>query len=185
MKKLLITLLMTYMSLTQAATVNLSWDDDLNDPAIVGGYSVHVGTLSGDYTDTFDAGPAKSLTVYPLLHNTLYYFAATAYPADPNNYKESGFSNEVSVMTPIEPLTVDFSASVVKGRVPLVINFTSSPSRPIVKCKWSFGDGTGSTACNPAHKYGRRGTYSVKLVVTDSTNVSATKLKSNYIQVTR
>ena len=38
----------------------------------------------------------------------------------------------------------------------------------VVAWSWSFGDGTSSTARNPSHAFGARGSYKVKLTVTDN-----------------
>jgi len=51
------------------------------------------------------------------------------------------------------------------------IQFTDSstaPSSSITSRKWYFGDGNTSTATNPSHTYTSAGTYTVKLVITNS-----------------
>ncbi len=50
------------------------------------------------------------------------------------------------------------------------INFYSSATDPdgtIVSYFWNFGDGNTSSSPNPSHTYGRSGTYTVTLIVTD------------------
>jgi len=71
--------------------------------------------------------------------------------------------------------------------------FTFSPSQPsvldsvrfsdtssdadgqVVSWKWEFGDGTTSADRNPTHTYSRKGTFTVKLTVTDSNGLTGTK----------
>jgi cytochrome c len=64
------------------------------------------------------------------------------------------------------------------GTAPLAVTFssagTSDPDGGTLNYAWTFGDGTTSTAANPAHTYTANGTYTVTLKVTDSTNLSST-----------
>jgi gliding motility-associated-like protein len=49
---------------------------------------------------------------------------------------------------------------------------------------WSFGDGNNSTLQNPAHIYtGKDSSYTVKLVVRDTTGCADSLIRSNYIRV--
>jgi len=48
------------------------------------------------------------------------------------------------------------------------IQFTDNSTGNIVSWQWDFGDGNTSTIQNPTHTYSAKGTYSVKLVVTDN-----------------
>lgn len=75
-----------------------------------------------------------------------------------------------------------FSASPTSGKAPLKVQFTDKSSNSPTSWKWSFGDGTYSTAKSPAHKYGKVGKYTVSLTV-KNTKGSNTKTVSNYITV--
>ncbi len=58
--------------------------------------------------------------------------------------------------------------------VPMTVNFTNTTNSYFVNptYQWDFGDGTSSTAQNPASKvYATQGNYTVKLIVTDSCGV--------------
>lgn len=61
-------------------------------------------------------------------------------------------------------LSADFSVNVRSGHVPLSVQFTDL-SKNAAGWSWSFGDGTSSTARNPAHTYSKAGKYTVKLAV--------------------
>ncbi len=57
------------------------------------------------------------------------------------------------------------------GVAPLTVDFTASPTGgvPAYRYAWTFGDGTTSSAQNPAHVYTTPGNYTVDLTVTDLT----------------
>ena len=60
-----------------------------------------------------------------------------------------------------------FSASPTYGKVPLKVTFTDKSTGTPTKWKWSFGDGTSSTAKNPICKYSKAGNYTVTLTATN------------------
>ncbi|MDW5550033.1 PKD domain-containing protein [Methanosarcina sp.] len=82
---------------------------------------------------------------------------------------------------PTKPI-VAFSASPTSGNAPLNVKFTDTSTGSPTKWKWSFGDGTSSTAQNPTHKYSKAGNYTVALTATNSAG-SNTLTKTNYIKV--
>lgn len=61
-----------------------------------------------------------------------------------------------------------FSASPTSGSAPLKVQFTDKSKNSPTSWKWSFGDGTYSTAKNPVHKYSKAGKYTVSLTVKNS-----------------
>ncbi len=78
-----------------AAQSTLAWNA-VTDPGVAG-YKLHYGTVSGNYTDSVDAGKITSYTVSDLAEGKTYYFAATAYDSKGN---QSAYSNEVSKYIP-------------------------------------------------------------------------------------
>ncbi len=83
----------------------------------------------------------------------------------------------------IDP-TVDFTADVLSGDIPLSVQFSSEIDPgvgSIASLLWDFGDGNTSTEANPVHVYEVPGTYTVSLSVTNSFGGTATESKEDYI----
>jgi len=66
--------------------------------------------------------------------------------------------------------------------VPMMVNFVDQSTNMPTSWNWDFGDGSTSTAQNPAHLYMSQGTYTVTLTATNSFG-SNTKVKQNLIVV--
>ncbi len=160
----------------QAGQVTLAW----NASSGATGYQVHYGTASGSYTNNANAGNTTTYTVANLADGKTYYFAVKAYDGAGN---QSGFSNEVSTtLAAVAPAPVaNFSANTTSGAAPLAVQFSNS-STNATAWSWNFGDGTSSTAQNPAKTYSSAGTYTVSLTATGSGG-SHTATKTGYITV--
>jgi gliding motility-associated-like protein len=80
----------------------------------------------------------------------------------------------------------DFSNTAPVGcHPPTVINFQNlSTGSGILTYQWDFGDGGSSTVSNPSHTYAAAGTYTVRLITTNSAGCSDTIIKSNLITIT-
>jgi PKD repeat protein len=74
----------------------------------------------------------------------------------------------------------DFVGIPQNGMLPLAVTFTDKSTGNPATWRWDFGDGSISTAQNPAHTYTRAGTYGVSLTVTNAFGTS-TKTKAGYI----
>ncbi|NQU26665.1 MAG: PKD domain-containing protein, partial [Candidatus Marinimicrobia bacterium] len=80
----------------------------------------------------------------------------------------------------------DFTASQTTGVYPLVVQFTDNSTQgtyPIVTWNWDFGDSTFSTQQNPSHTYQQPGDFSVALTVTDSSDMTSTFTRTDYINI--
>ena len=67
---------------------------------------------------------------------------------------------------------------------PVNINFQNlSLGTGTINYSWDFGDGSTSSASNPSHIYNTPGTYSVRLISTNSTGCADTLLKVNAITI--
>src|SRR5579864_7645197 len=69
---------------------------------------------------------------------------------------------------------VSISTSPSSGSAPLSVNFTAKVSGATASSyKWSFGDGTMSTAALPTHVYQAAGNYTSKVTITDTAGGTA------------
>ena len=85
-------------TLAFAGSVTLGWDA-LPDQA--NGVRIYIGTETGVYTNSHDAGAGVSETVVNnLVPGIKYFFAAKAYT--PNGIYSDGYSNEVFTTIPSE-----------------------------------------------------------------------------------
>ncbi|MEA1925092.1 MAG: PKD domain-containing protein [Candidatus Altiarchaeota archaeon] len=69
------------------------------------------------------------------------------------------------------PLSLSVSSNVTKGKVPLPVQFTATPSGgslPYISYSWVFGDLSTSMNQNPAYTYLSAGFYTATCTVTDS-----------------
>ena len=78
----------------------------------------------------------------------------------------------------------DFAASPTSGETPLTVQFTDQSVGIISSWQWDFGDGSTSSAQNPAHTYTSGGNFTVSLTVTGLGGTD-TETKENYISVAR
>lgn len=82
-------------------------------------------------------------------------------------------------------LSADFSANILQGCSPLIVDFTDASTGNITSWNWNFGNGNNSIIQNPSATYFTPGFYTVTLTVTDANGNTDTETKSNYIQVFR
>ncbi len=99
--------------------------------------------------------------------------------AGSNTTKKSSYINVVNTKKPVAA----FSAAPTSGKAPLKVTFTDKSTGSPTSWKWSFGDGTKSSAQNPKHQYLQEGKYKVTLTITNAAG-SNTATKTNYITVT-
>jgi gliding motility-associated-like protein len=79
----------------------------------------------------------------------------------------------------------DFSNSTSKScNAPATIDFTGkSTGVGALNYFWNFGDDSTSTAINPSHTYNSSGSYTVSLIVTNTTGCTDTLIKPNLITI--
>jgi len=100
--------------------------------------------------------------------------------ADSNTITKHSYINVVTMKAPVAA----FSASPNSGKAPLKVQFTDKSTGSLMSRKWSFGDGTYSTAKDPAHTYSKAGKYTVTLTAKNAAG-SNTKAMSGYIAVSK
>ncbi|TCJ13779.1 PKD domain-containing protein [Flaviaesturariibacter flavus] len=80
-------------------------------------------------------------------------------------------------------LSAGFAATVTSGCAPLLVRFQDVSTGGATQWHWELGNGVTSTQQNPATLYNLPGTYSVRLVVRNSSGADSV-LRSGYIRVT-
>jgi len=88
----------------------------------------------------------------------------------------------VSVHLEVSGMTADFSASPMRGCVPLDVQFTDESTGEPTSWSWNFGDGETSDESDPLHTYLSPGSYTVSLTATGSEGTD-TETKESYILV--
>ena len=81
--------------------------------------------------------------------------------------------------------TADFTANVVQGCAPLVVQFsnTSANTSPGTTWQWTFGNGASSVLQNPSTAFTQPGQYTVTLTATNPGGGSHTKTVTGFIEV--
>jgi PKD repeat protein len=92
----------------------------------------------------------------------------------------------ITVISPCDPVVASFTGSPTKGTNPLKVQFTDSSSGPVYTWEWDFQNNNifDLFVKNPLFTYQSKGTYSVKLKVTNICGTStSTMVRSSYITV--
>ncbi|HTY53102.1 MAG TPA: PKD domain-containing protein [Methanomicrobiales archaeon] len=132
----------------------------------------------------------SSWTQFSTAQNPAYTFAAAGQYSIRLTVTNAGGS---STLTKTGYITVGrcgfitpyFTGSPTSGSKPLTVQFTDGSSGPVDMWEWDFqNDGTyDSTVRNPSFKYTAKGTYSVKLRITNAC-ATGTMIRYSYIKVT-
>jgi len=131
----------------------------------------------------FGDGKTQTFTAPPFTHNYadtgMYVVKLTV--TDMNGCQDAYLSPDtVWITRPVVGFKADFPIVCPKTDV----TFTDTSSGNNLHYAWDFGDGTTSTAFKPVHQYtATNGTFTVKLVITDTTGCMDSVTKTNYISV--
>jgi PKD repeat protein len=159
-----------------ATQVSFRWDYVASGAA---GFVLYCGPSSKNYPTRIDVGNTDTYVIGTLKEGATSFCAVTAY--DPAKV-ESSFSNEVSVLVPLSPPVVNFSANPVSGTAPVTVAFTNATTGSVTTWAWNFGDGTTSNVQSPTHVYSTPGSYTVVLTATGGGG-SASKTAATAISV--
>ncbi len=135
------------------------------------------------YADTFTPAPLTSskygyamtaiqsvsvdlLALFPTAtSSTLFTITVQVGNGGDNIQPSKGYVDNFQLSSPVVPPTAMFQASPTSGNAPLTVSFTDTSTGSITSRVWNFGDGSTSTAANPAHVYASPGVYSPSLTV--------------------
>ena len=118
----------------------------------------HIYTGAGNYNVTLQL--TNSFGCIKILSKSQYVKISTGVHADFSN-------NSPSVCNP--PVTITFQ--------------NLSTGTGVLSYQWNFGDGGISVLANPSHTYATAGTYTVKLITTNSSGCTDTIIKPNLINI--
>ncbi|OYT12530.1 MAG: hypothetical protein B6I18_00050 [Bacteroidetes bacterium 4572_112] len=136
-----------------------------------------VGGLNNSFTDLNP--PAGALyyqveIVSPYICQPYNYKANTNYNTSRSNTANNGIIPQ--------SLSADFNADITSGVAPLTVNFQNTSLGSPENYIWYFGDGDTSSMENPLHTYQTEGLYSVKLVISTTTESDSITI-NDYIDV--
>ena len=92
-------------------------------------------------------------------------------------------TNLIVVEFPTAQFTVNGSRS--DCQAPLQVNFTnqSANGNGNLSYNWTFGDGNTATGTNPSHTYMSSGSYTIRLIATDTSGCTDTITRVNYVTI--
>ncbi|MEO6404603.1 MAG: PKD domain-containing protein [Ferruginibacter sp.] len=148
----------TDLSLAVAGTIN-SWQWDFGDGSSSNLQNPnHTYTSSGNYNVSLRV--SNSLGCFKTLTRSQFIIITNGVHADFTNNTPSSCA------------------------APVTINFTNlSTGSGVLIYNWNFGDGNTSGLTNPSHTYVAPGSYTVRLIVTNSTGCTDTIIKPNAITI--
>jgi len=126
----------------------------------------------GDGTSSTDLNPSKTYSA-----NGTYTVKLT------NTYGACTSTATKTVQVTNPPAPVFTADKTFNCSAPLAVQFTDQTTPAAAQWLWDFGDGSTSTAQNPAHTYTTLGQFTVKLTTTTAGGCSNTTSKPAYINV--
>jgi PKD repeat protein len=132
--------------------------------------SVTGGVSPYTYAWVFGDGNMGTGQTVSHTYETTGSYSAVLTVVDSMGASKSSSAIAITVENPPDPLTAAISADKNEGEYPFTVSFTSAVTGGVTPYTyaWDFGDDNTSTQANPSHTYEVKGTYSVKLKVTDS-----------------
>ncbi len=137
-------------------------------------FTNYIWNFGDTYTST---GPSPTVTH---LYTTVGTMTITEIVTDNIGCKDTIALPLVTIYKP----TAAFSASTIHPCLNDNVTFTNTSSTT-ASSFWTFGDGGTSTVTNPVHAYTATGTYTVRLVATDTHGCHDTLTRTSYIIVTQ
>jgi gliding motility-associated-like protein len=140
------------------------------------------GTITGYFWD-FGDGNTLNTNSNSVSNNYLFPGNYSVSLTATNSFGCTNTLKKVDMITVYPALVPAFDAdstSICSLAQPVLFH-NSSTGAGSLSYLWDFGDGTSSTSVNPTHAYAAKGTYSVRLTVSNTYGCSSTIIKPAYI----
>lgn len=143
--------------------------------------SVPGGTGTATYLWDFGDGTTSTATSPTKTYNTPGTYTVTLLVTNGNGCSKSLVKTNF-IKVSVKP-TAGFTATSVSGcTAPVTASFTNT-STGATTYDWTFGDGGTSTATNPTHTYTATGTYTVRLIATNSFGCKDTFTSTSLVSI--
>jgi gliding motility-associated-like protein len=130
----------------------------------------------GDGSTSTSANPTKT-------YNTYGNFTVTLLVTNGNGCTQS-LTKTGYIKNMPKAITSFTSSGANACTAPATVVFTNTTSGA-VSYDWNFGDGGTSTATNPSHTYNTTGSFTVRLISTNSGGCKDTLTSTNYVSITK
>jgi PKD repeat protein len=165
-------------SAVSSSQINLAWTDNSGDED---GFKIERCQGAGCTNFAQIATVGANVTTYSntgLSASTTYRYRVRAHNAS----GDSPYSNEAEATTlapppppPNQPPVARYTWSCKNGACDFDGRNSSDTDGSIASYAWNFGDGTTGTGPTPSHTYAVKGTYNVRLTVTDNGGATGTR----------
>ena len=130
----------------------------------------------------WDFGNGASSTLQHPMHTFSTGSYTITLTATNSTGSDSLVQTDLIVVQPPAPVA-DFSASVMQGGLPLVVQFTDLSTLAPTAWSWDFGDGGSSTLQSPQYTYTQAGSFQVSLLASNSSGSDSHSLPGPIIVV--
>lgn len=96
---------------------------------------------------------------------------------------DDGSLNMIALPNTPSSIQSDFHADITKTYIDSAITFAITSGKTISRYQWRFGDGETDSTPTAIHRYSSSGNYTVQLLVTDTSGVTDTITKQDYITI--
>src|SRR5438552_2719993 len=176
---------------THSVTVSAGLAADFtSSPAnpIVSGTVTFTSTVTGGttpyaYSWAFGDGGTSTVANPTHAYATAGSFTVTLTVTDSSTPAQSNTASHTVIVA--SPVTADFASSPSSPTVRGTVTFTSTVSGGTTPYTyaWTFGDGATSSVANPTHAYSTAGTFTVTLIVTDSSTPAQSATATHSVTV--
>lgn len=172
-----------YITVTASPTVGFTADSTAKCPPynITFTNSSTAGTGTVSYAWDFGDGYSSTATNPSHIYATAGTYNVTLVATNSSGCTKTLVKSSYIQMN-ARPAAAFTASSTSSCSTPFSVTFNNS-STSAASYAWDFGDGGTSTSTSPTHSYSSTGSYTVRLIATNSAGCSDTELKASYINI--